>query len=76
MPLSDKVTNIIGVKLPDWILNQLYKRSVQTSRDPYDPDPEAAGKRDNQNLVYLANKTGWVRMVSSINLETDRDFIA
>ena len=67
MALSDKITNIIGVVLPDWVLKQFRTRSKQSSLD---------GKRSNANLVYLENKTAWIRLVSSVNTpeKSDQDY--
>jgi hypothetical protein len=56
--LDNKISNVIGAKLPQWVLEQLDTRSNQTSQD----------SRDNDNLLYLANKSAWVRLVSSINI--------
>jgi hypothetical protein len=56
--LDNNISNILGKKLPQWVLNQLTTRSNQNSRD----------SRDNDNILYLANKSAWVRLVSSINL--------
>ena len=56
--LDNKISNVIGAKLPQWVLDQLGTRSNQTSQD----------SRDNDNLLYLANKSAWVRLVSSINI--------
>lgn len=67
MALSDKITNIIGVTLPKWILDQLRTRSKQGSRDD---------RSDNSNQKYIQNKTSWVRLVSSINIpeKSDQDY--
>ena len=63
--LDNNISNIIGKKLPQWVLNQLETRSNQNSRD----------SRDNENILYLANKSAWVRLVSSINLsESDQKY--
>lgn len=63
MALDNKISNIIGTKLPQWLLNQLDARSRQNSRD----------SRDNDNLLFIANKSAWVRVVSSINLTNQND---
>lgn len=64
MALSDKISNIIGVKLPDRVLKQFRTRSQQTSK---------SGVRNNDNLIYLENKTAWIRLVSSINTPSKAD---
>lgn len=61
MSIFNKTTNIIGTKMPQWVINQLTTRSLKGSLQ----------SRNNQNLQYLANKTAWVRLVSSININGD-----
>lgn len=63
MPLSDKITNIIGVTLPDWIIGQLKIRSKQGSLD----------SRNTDNVRYLEGKNAWVRLVSSVNVNDRED---
>lgn len=63
MPLDNKISNIFGAKIAPWVLKQLKTRSVQNSKNT----------RDNDNLLYLANKTAWVRLVSSVNITDQRD---
>jgi hypothetical protein len=58
MPSSDKISNILGTEIPQWVINQLTTRSNQNSNNV----------RDNDNLLYLANKSAWVRLVSSVNI--------
>jgi len=55
---TNKISNILGTKLPQWLIDQLGTRAVQGSKDV----------RDNDNILYLANKSSWVRLVSSINI--------
>ena len=55
---TNKISNILGTKLPQWLINQLGTRAVQGSQD----------RRDNDNILFLANKSAWVRLVSSINI--------
>jgi hypothetical protein len=63
MPLDNKISNIIGTKLPQWVLNQLETRSNKNTQD----------SRDNDNILYLANKSAWVRLVSSVDINDYRD---
>lgn len=63
MALDNKISNIIGAKLPQWVLNQLGTRSFQNNQD----------YRDNNNILYLANKTAWVRLVSSVDIIDQQD---
>ena len=56
--LDNKISNIIGTSIPTWLLKQLEARSKKNTLD----------SRDTQNILYLANKTAWIRLVSSINI--------
>lgn len=58
MPLDNKISNIIGVRLPEWVLQQLTTRSEQGSKSI----------KDNSNLIYTGNKSCWIRLVSSIDI--------
>ena len=60
---TNKISNILGTKLPQWLISQLTTRSQQGSKD----------NRDNDNILYLANKSAWVRLVSSIDIINDAD---
>lgn len=62
--MSDKISNILGVQLPPWLYDQMVERSKQTSLD---------SRSSNDNVRYLAGKTAWVRLVSSVNLINDSD---
>ena len=63
--LDNKISNIIGTKIPLWIFNQFQTRS-EKSYSSY---------RNNENIQFLANKSCWVRLISSINLgQDDIDF--
>ena len=64
MAINDnKISNVIGTHIPNWLLQQLQTRSKKGTQD----------SRDNANLKYLGNKTGWVRLVSSINITAPSD---
>jgi hypothetical protein len=56
--LSNKISNIIGTKIPTYIFNQLLVRSAKNSLQT----------RDSDNVRYLANKSAWIRLVSSVNI--------
>lgn len=60
---DNKISNVIGTHIPNWLLEQLQTRSKKGTQ----------ANRDNANLQYLANKTGWVRLVSSINITEASD---
>ena len=61
--LDNKISNIIGTKLPQWLIRQLDLRANRNSDDV----------RTNENLLYLANKSAWVRLVSSVDIDQERD---
>jgi hypothetical protein len=52
-----QIDNILGQPIPDYAINQLKIRSKNT-----------LGVRDNNALVYTANKSAWVRVVSSVDI--------
>ena len=60
---DNKISNVIGTHIPNWLLEQLQTRSKKGTQ----------ANRDNANLQYLGNKTGWVRLVSSINITEASD---
>jgi hypothetical protein len=53
-----RVSNVLGTPVFQWVINQLGTRAENNSRDT----------RDDSNLIYLANKTGWFRIVSSVRI--------
>jgi hypothetical protein len=61
--LDNKISNIIGAQIPTWVLKQLETRSRKNTQD----------SRDNDNILFIANKTAWVRLVSSINVQSEED---
>lgn len=58
-----RVSNAMGVPINQWIINQLNERSKQIKATP----------RDTDNLIYQANKTAWIRMVSSVDIDSAVD---
>ena len=54
-----KISNIIGTRIPSYLLNQLKTRSDKNSQE---------SNRSNEDIKYIANKTAWVRMVSSVDV--------
>lgn len=55
----ERICNVAGYPIYKWAADQLRVRSEQGSQEV----------RDDSNLLYLANKGAWVRVVSSVNLE-------
>jgi len=54
-----KLSNVIGAPFSSYVLLQLYQRAAQNS----------TVNRSNEDVLFLANKTGWARLVSSVNIE-------
>lgn len=61
--ISNQITNIIGTPLPNFVRLQLNDRAKKTSLK----------YRDDNNYKFLANKTGWIRVISSVDLITQSD---
>lgn len=60
---SNKISNILGSKIPQWLINQLGTRASQGAKDV----------RDNDNILFIANKTAWIRLVSSVDIINPSD---
>ena len=56
---QEKFTNIVGVPLKKYVKEQLYTRSFQGS---------TIDSRTNDQILYLANKTCWIRLVSFVDV--------
>ena len=60
------MSNIVGEGFPEEIVKQINVRQKK----------KGLAKRNNQNLVWLNSNTGWVKMVSSVNVNPERfDFV-
>jgi hypothetical protein len=53
-----KLSNVIGAPFRDYVLLQLYMRAAQGGTK----------NRSHEQVMYLANKTAWVRLTSSVNV--------
>jgi len=65
---ESRVSNAFAVPLPQWIVNQLDKRSEELS---------VKTKNVNNNILFRGNRTAWIRLVSSIdlvNFKEDQNF--
>jgi hypothetical protein len=60
---SGRVSNAIGVPIPQWIISQLNKRSEKMREV----------SRDTENILYQGNKTAFVRLVSSVDVKNPKD---
>jgi hypothetical protein len=58
-----KLSNVIGAPFSDAVLTQLYIRAAHNS----------SINRTNEEVLFLANKTGWARLVSSVNITLSND---
>ena len=56
------MSNIVGEGFPKEIINQINLRQQK----------KGAYVRDNQNLTWMNSNTGWVKMVSSVNVTPER----
>ena len=56
-----KLSNVIGAPFSDYVLLQLYQRAAHNS----------TLNRSNEEVLFLANKTAWARLVSSVNITND-----
>ena len=59
---QSRTSNALGVPIPQWIINQLDKRSQQLSVE------NQSSTTPNENLLFRANRSAWIRMVSSIDI--------
>jgi len=53
-----KLSNVIGAPFDPFVLEQLYLRSLKNS----------GLKRSAEDVLFLANKTAWARLISSVNI--------
>lgn len=58
--MAEKLSNIIGAPFSNYILEQLYTRAARNS----------TVQRSNEEVLFLANKTAWARLISSVNITT------
>jgi hypothetical protein len=58
-----KLSNVIGAPFSEAVLKQLYIRAAHNSTI----------NRSNEEVLFLANKTGWARLVSSVNITLSSD---
>jgi len=61
MGTNVKLSNVIGAPFSDYVLLQLYIRAARNSTT----------NRTNEEVLFLANKTAWARLVSSVNIAND-----
>lgn len=62
---ESRTSNALGVPIPQWIIRQLEKRSEQLQ-----VQNENTGK-PNDNILFRANRSAWIRMVSSVDIIKD-----
>jgi GH24 family phage-related lysozyme (muramidase) len=58
-----KLSNVIGAPFSEIVLKQLYIRAAQNSTT----------NRTNEQVLFLANKSGWARLVSSVDIILSSD---
>ena len=63
--MATKLSNVIGAPFSDYVLKQLYLRAEKNS----------SVNRTNDEVLFLANKTAWARLVSSVNINLTGDVL-
>ena len=58
-----KLSNIIGAPFTDYVLRQLANRASRNSTGTL-----VFGQRTDEEVLYLANKSAWVRLISSVDI--------
>lgn len=61
-PIESRTSNALGVRIPQWIIRQLNKRSEQLSVEKENTTTP------NENVLFRGNRSAWVRMVSSVDI--------
>jgi hypothetical protein len=61
-PIESRTSNALGVRIPQWIIRQLNKRSEQLSVENQN------NTEPNENILFRGNRSAWIRMVSSIDI--------
>jgi len=56
--MAEKLSNVIGAPFSSYILEQLYTRAARNSTT----------QRSNEEILFIANKTSWTRIISSVNI--------
>lgn len=56
--MAEKLSNVIGAPFDSYILEQLYIRAARNS----------SSQRSNEDILFLANKSAWARLISSVNI--------
>ena len=56
--MADKLSNVIGAPFSQYVIDQLYTRAARNS----------TSQRSTEEILFLANKTAWVRLISSVNV--------
>lgn len=59
MDSNIKLSNVIGAPFSDYVLQQLYIRAARNSTT----------NRTNEEVLFLANKSGWARLISSVDID-------
>lgn len=61
--MATKLSNVIGAPFSPFVLTQLANRAYRSSTGT-----SLLGNRTNEEVLYLANKTSWVRLISSVDI--------
>ena len=63
--MATKLSNVIGAPFSDYVLKQLYLRAEKNS----------STTRSNDEVLFLANKSAWARLMSSVNINLTGDVL-
>ena len=66
--MSEMLSNVIGAPFPEHVLKQLELRAVHNSTG-YGSVPT----RSNEEILFLANKSAWVKLTSSVRVDLKPD---
>ena len=61
-PIESRTSNALGVRIPQWIIRQLNKRSEQLTVE------NENSTTSNKNVLFRGNRSAWVRLVSSVDM--------
>lgn len=61
--MSNQISNVLGVAIPADLRTQMRMRSIKNVSNSAENL-----NRSNEDLIYMANKTAWVRLVSSVDV--------
>jgi hypothetical protein len=61
--MAEMLSNVIGAPFSEYVLTQLSLRSTHNS----------STTRTNEEVLFIANKTAWVRLTSSVQINKKQE---